>query len=185
MEQQSHSEKQHWQLTEKLKGKEEMCMVLHQKVKDLENRFKEQQNSEFLSLQQKVRELEMKLVEHQRIELVGEQKVRELENKLREREVQLETMALSHSIDPLRVATPQHASSCKNEEESMNECDPHVLRSSNSINRPPAHNMPGLLKGGWTLPLRQGGKDLTEVSWRTILPHQLLRLSRNPHTRMS
>lgn len=51
---QNQSEKQALQLSDRLKGREEICSGLQQKVKELETKLKEQQQSESASYQQKV-----------------------------------------------------------------------------------------------------------------------------------
>ncbi|XXG49107.1 hypothetical protein AAC387_Pa02g3376 [Persea americana] len=158
MELQNQSERQLLQLSEKLKGREEMCMHLQQKVKELENRTKEQQHSESIMMQLKVKELENKLKEQHHSEtLILQQKIKDLENrlkephhleaatlqlkvkelesKLKECELQPEPILL-HSADELR-ATPNDGKSFY--DECMGESDHHILRSSNSNNRPMSH----------------------------------------------
>ncbi|OIV93025.1 hypothetical protein TanjilG_20687 [Lupinus angustifolius] len=87
---QNQSEKQVSQLSDKLKGKEETCSTLQQKVKELEKKLKEQIQSETASYQQKVLELEKKLKDElQRSEsqtAILKDKLKELERKLKEQD---------------------------------------------------------------------------------------------------
>ncbi|XP_042506668.1 kinesin-like protein KIN-14R isoform X2 [Macadamia integrifolia] len=153
----SQLEKQCLHLVEKMKGSEDTCMALQQKVKELENKLKEKERMESISLQQKVKNLEDKLKERelqfesdsmtlrQKVKeqesklkereqsVLLQQKVKELEDKLREREQQVESMLLLSSTSKSRAASPNEAKSLSRE--SMSETDPHILRSSSSINR--------------------------------------------------
>ncbi|XP_058081132.1 kinesin-like protein KIN-14E isoform X2 [Magnolia sinica] len=130
---QTQSERQLWQLSEKLKGREEMCMALEQKVEELEIRLKEQQRAASMALQLKVEELENELKERQQHSKssVLEQKVKELNNKLREQERQSESMILD-SADKSR-ATPNEGKGLS--ESTSNKSNLNILRSSNSFNR--------------------------------------------------
>ncbi|XP_078154297.1 uncharacterized protein LOC144549435 [Carex rostrata] len=62
---QSTLEKQNRQFSEKLKEKDEICLTLHRKVKDLETKLRQHQgqSTENILLQQKVRDLETMLKE--------------------------------------------------------------------------------------------------------------------------
>ncbi|XP_058069432.1 kinesin-like protein KIN-14R [Magnolia sinica] len=132
MDLQSQSERQFGQVSEKLKRKEEMCFSLQHKVKELENRMKEQQHSESIILQQKVKEVENKLKEQQHSEsIILQQKITDLENKLKE-QYQHQSMLLPH---PTLQSTPIDRRSVPHIE-SINGTDLLVLRSSDSINRP-------------------------------------------------
>ncbi|KAL6012652.1 hypothetical protein ACLOJK_003141 [Asimina triloba] len=129
---QAQSEKKLSQLSEKVKGREEMCMALEQKVKELENQLKEQRHVESMALRQKVEELENKLREQRQQSetesAVLEQKVKELERTLKERDPLLGSVLLN-SADRLPTATP-------NEPKAFSGCSIttdvlQVLRSSN------------------------------------------------------
>ncbi|XP_020083974.1 kinesin-like protein KIN-14E isoform X2 [Ananas comosus] len=176
MEFQSFSEKQQCQLSEKLKGKEEMCITLEKKVKDLEYRLKEQQNSnaERSILQQKIVELECKLKEQIHSQSVAELKIKELEYKLKEKQqresiLELKVMELESKLQGGReqsnnakilfdytnessrtTTTPMEGKSFSREE-SANESDHQILRSSNSINKPITSKESILLRGAQTL----------------------------------
>ncbi|KAK9162820.1 hypothetical protein Syun_003722 [Stephania yunnanensis] len=83
-------EKQLLYFNEQLKESEETCIILQNKVKELEDLLKKQaqQQSESLSLQQKVKELENKLKEQAQQQSESsslQQKVMDLEKKLKER----------------------------------------------------------------------------------------------------
>ncbi|RVW57345.1 Kinesin-like protein KIN-14R [Vitis vinifera] len=96
------SEKQISQLSERLKGRDEVCSSLQHKVKDLESKLKEQvkeSESHSFVLQQKIKELERKLKEQEQSSEAAsslQQKVNELERKLREQEESSEVAALLH-----------------------------------------------------------------------------------------
>ncbi|KAJ9670289.1 hypothetical protein PVL29_026684 [Vitis rotundifolia] len=96
------SEKQISQLSERLKGRDEVCCSLQHKVKDLESKLKEQvkeSESHSFILQQKIKELERKLKEQEQSSEAAsslQQKVNELERKLREQEESSEVAALLH-----------------------------------------------------------------------------------------
>ncbi|CAK9156008.1 unnamed protein product [Ilex paraguariensis] len=145
----SQSEKQVSHLSERLIGKEEICAGLQQKVKDLETKLKEQvQESEFRSviIQQKVEELERKLKEQEQNSesIVLRQKINELEDKFRVQEQQLACTLVSDSANSLR-STPTEDKRCVRDE-TMNEADRYILRSSNSTNRQMSRGS-NLLKG--------------------------------------
>ncbi|KAG6702646.1 hypothetical protein I3842_07G046100 [Carya illinoinensis] len=149
----NQSEKQLWQLSERLKGREEVCSNLQQKVKELEMKLVEQRHSESASFQQKVKELENKLKEElQKSESYTvslQHEVNELERKLKEQEQNSESCLLHQKIkeleDKLKVQE-QQSQDCTDavratpktfiRDELMNEIEPRILRSSNSINRP-------------------------------------------------
>ncbi|KAG5534331.1 hypothetical protein RHGRI_022456 [Rhododendron griersonianum] len=154
----SQSEKQVFHLSEKLKGNNETCACLQQKVKELEKKLKEQEQSESTTYQQvkdlenklkeqvkesesysanlqhKIEELERKLKEshEHNSEPLLHQKVKELEDKLREQEQQYVSKL---SLDPTVRATPLEGKRCIRDD-TMNDTEHHILRSSNSINRP-------------------------------------------------
>lgn len=127
-------EKQNWQLSDKLKAKEELCITLQQKIRELEHKLKDQQHSESIILQQKNKELECKLKEQMQFEQAASQKVKELEFKLQDQWDKFESM-LQQKIKELeqkqkeeRMVTP-----APSRDEVMTEADPQILRSSNSI----------------------------------------------------
>nr|CAD1844496.1 unnamed protein product [Ananas comosus var. bracteatus] len=176
MEFQSFSEKQQFQLSEKLKGKEEMCITLEKKVKDLEYRLKEQQNSnaERSILQQKIVELECKLKEQIHSQSVAELKIKELEYKLKEKQqresilelkvvLELESklqggreqsnakILFDYTNESSRTTTTPMEGKSFSREESANESDHQILRSSNSINKPITSKESILLRGAETL----------------------------------
>ncbi|TYH38302.1 hypothetical protein ES332_D12G101400v1 [Gossypium tomentosum] len=161
----NQSEKQLSQLSDRLKGKEEISTALqlkvkeleakikerHQsdsasyqhKVKELENKLKEQvqeSESHSLSLQLKIKELERKLKEQEQNpdSIFLRQKIKELEDRLREQEQQLQC-ALARSFADTIAASPSEGK-WRKDDESMNEAEPHILRSSNSTSsRPLSH----------------------------------------------
>ncbi|KAA8546680.1 hypothetical protein F0562_003089 [Nyssa sinensis] len=156
----SQLEKQLLHFSERLKGREEICTSLQQKVKELENKLRERELLESSTDQQKVKDLEKKLREQVRgseshsITLqhkVGElerklkekennseslllQKIKELEDKLKEQEQQLACALTVDSTASVR-GTPLEGR-CFVRDELMNEAEHHILRSSNSMNRP-------------------------------------------------
>ncbi|KAE8704943.1 Detected protein of confused Function [Hibiscus syriacus] len=153
----NQSEQQVLQLSYRLKGKEEICAALllkakeletklkerqqsdsacyQQKVKDLENKLKEQvqeSDSNSLALQLKIKELERKLKEQENPEsILLHQKIKELEDRLKEQEQQLQCALARDFVDAI-VTSPSDGK-CKRDYESMNEAEPHILRSSNSL----------------------------------------------------
>ncbi|XP_023887362.2 kinesin-like protein KIN-14R [Quercus suber] len=165
----SQSEKQVSQLSERLKGREEICSNLQQKVKELEIKLVEQQQLESASFQRKVKELENKLKkqlqESESHTVILQHKVNELERKLREQEQNSECVLLHQKIkeleDKLRLKEQQwqhthdYTDAVRStpievktfvREEYMNEIEPHILRSSNSVNRPMSQGS-SLLRG--------------------------------------
>ncbi|KAI0499829.1 hypothetical protein KFK09_018037 [Dendrobium nobile] len=167
VELQSFSERQNLQLSEKLKAAEETCVALQHKVKQLEHKLKENEHSEALILQQKIKELDWKVKEHQRLELIAQQTVQDLNLKLRERQQyecfleqkvkdleekprKEEEMTLMKSADAQRIANSAERK-VLTREESTGETDPKILRSSSSINRPPAARGSIFLKAEDTL----------------------------------
>jgi len=79
-------EKQHHQLSGKLKEKEEMCADLEQKVTELKCKLKTQQSdSEVAVLNRTARELEHEPLETQRIEATLQVKLQELESNTKVR----------------------------------------------------------------------------------------------------
>ncbi|XP_012437262.1 kinesin-like protein KIN-14R [Gossypium raimondii] len=163
----NQSEKQLSQLSDRLKGKEEISTALQlkvkeleakikerhqsdsasyqQKVKELENKLKEQvqeSESHSLSLQLKIKELERKLKEQEQNpdSIFLRQKIKELEDRLREQEQQLQC-ALARSFADTIAASPSEGK-WRKDDESMNEAEPHILRSSNSTSsRPLSHGL--------------------------------------------
>ncbi|PPD73003.1 hypothetical protein GOBAR_DD30086 [Gossypium barbadense] len=162
----NQSEKQLSQLSDRLKGKEEISTALQlkvkeleakikerhqsdsasyqQKVKELENKLKEQvqeSESHSLSLQLKIKELERKLKEQEQNPdsiLLRQKQIKELEDRLREQEQQLQC-ALARSFADTIAASPSEGK-WRKDDESMNEAEPHILRSSNSTSsRPLSH----------------------------------------------
>ncbi|KAK9096668.1 hypothetical protein Sjap_022165 [Stephania japonica] len=107
IESHNQMEKQLLYLNEQLKGREENCMILQNKVKELDDLLKKQaqEQSESSSLQQKVKELENKLKQHAQQQSVSsslQQKVMELENKLKEQvQQQPETLILQLKVKEL------------------------------------------------------------------------------------
>ncbi|GAV68571.1 Kinesin domain-containing protein/Malectin domain-containing protein [Cephalotus follicularis] len=100
------SDKQLAQLVDRLKGREESCSGLQQKVNELETKLRERQLSESTTFQQKVEDLEKKLKEQVQESdshsLILQFKVKELERKLREKEQEsLESIALHQKIKEL------------------------------------------------------------------------------------
>ncbi|KAA3461648.1 kinesin-like protein KIF3B [Gossypium australe] len=161
----NQSEKQLSQLSDRLKGKEEISTALQLKVKELETKIKERHQSDSASYQQKVKELENKLKEQvqeseshslslqlkiKELErklkeqeqnpesILLRQKIKELEDRLREQEQQLQC-ALARSFADTIAASPSEGK-WRKDDESMNEAEPHILRSSNSTSsRPLSH----------------------------------------------
>ncbi|XVF15315.1 hypothetical protein REPUB_Repub09cG0140900 [Reevesia pubescens] len=158
---QNQSEKQVSQLSDRLKGREEICTSLQHKIKELETKLKERQQSESgsyqqkvkdlennlkeqvkeseshsLALQLKIKELERKLKEQEQNpeSILLRQKIKELEDRLREQEQQLQCVVARDFADVIR-ATPNEGK-CKRDDELMSEAEAHILRSSNSVNRP-------------------------------------------------
>ncbi|XP_062100705.1 kinesin-like protein KIN-14R isoform X2 [Humulus lupulus] len=153
----SQSEKQVSQLSDRLKGREEICCSLQQKIKELETKLKERQQSESASFQQKVKDLETKLkdqvqeaecyaailqhkIKELEIKLKEQQeqnsdslllhrKIKELEDKLKEQEQQFRC---THDFIDSIKATPVEVKTCVRDE-LMNDIEPYILRSSNSI----------------------------------------------------
>ncbi|KAK2656623.1 hypothetical protein Ddye_009675 [Dipteronia dyeriana] len=161
----SQSEKQVTQLSDRLKGREEICSGLQikvkeletklrdrqqsesatfqQKVKDFENKLKEQvqeSESHSLILQQKILELERKLNEQEQQSLESfvlrqkikelEDQIKELERKLKEQEQQLQSR-MSHDFADLIRATPNEGKTFIKDDEVMSDIDLRILRSSN------------------------------------------------------
>ncbi|CAK7339648.1 unnamed protein product [Dovyalis caffra] len=176
----SQSEKQISQLTDRLKGREDICGGLQQKlvkVKELESKLIEQQQAELATFQQQVKELENKLKEQvqesESHHLFLQQKVKELERKLKQQEGNSEVLLLQQKIKELEgklreqekfklhndfadvvTATLDGQKTCSIDELMVDVVEPHILRSSNSINRP-------LSRGSSTLP--RGGNSLHET----------------------
>ncbi|PON40942.1 Kinesin-like protein [Parasponia andersonii] len=155
----SQSEKQVSQLSDRLKGREEIYSSFQLKVKELESKLKDRQQIESASLQQKVKDLETKLkdqvqeaechaailqqkIKELEIKLKKQeqnpdscllhQRIKELEDKLREQEQQF--LCTHDCIDSIR-ATPAEVKPCIRDE-LMNDIEPYILRSSNSVKRP-------------------------------------------------
>ncbi|GMI68721.1 MALECTIN DOMAIN KINESIN 2 [Hibiscus trionum] len=156
----NQSEKQVSQLSDRLKGKEEIYAALQLKVKELEAKLKEQQQSDSacyqqkvkglenrlkeqvqesesnsLALQLKIKELERKLKEQEENpkSILLQLKIKELEDRLKEQEQQLQC-ALARDFADAIVTSPNEGKR-RREDESMNEAEPHILRSSNSTSR--------------------------------------------------
>ncbi|XP_077233526.1 di-glucose binding protein with Kinesin motor domain-containing protein isoform X2 [Tasmannia lanceolata] len=212
---QSQLERQLCQISEKLKGRDEMCMTLQQKVKEqqsesmthqlkikelenklreqhvtqikeLENKLREQHHSESMILRQKVKELENKVKEQQHSEsAILQQKVKELENKLKEREQQSESILLLLSADKSRD-TPNDRKTLPIDD-STAEYDPQILRSSNSINRP-TNQTSVLLRGSDSLheirrkrEIRSGVVGESENNTNNIIPAKVVPSEFNRH----
>ncbi|KAK9012802.1 hypothetical protein V6N11_040836 [Hibiscus sabdariffa] len=159
----NQSEKQVSQLSDRLKGKEEIYAALQQKVKELEAKLKERQQSDSACYQQKVKDLENKLKEQvqesesnslalqlkiKELErkLKGQEEnpesiflqlkqIKELEDRLKEQEQQLQC-ALTRDF-AVAIMTSPSEEKCRRDDESMNEAEPHILRSSISTSRRP------------------------------------------------
>ncbi|XAR73509.1 Minus-end-directed kinesin ATPase [Bertholletia excelsa] len=154
----SQSEKQILQLSERLKGKDEICTCLQQKVKELENKLREQEQSDSRThqqvkdLQNKLKEqlreseshsailqhkveLERKLKENQEqnLDSLLHQKIKDLEEKLRDQEQRFASREILDDADAPR-ATPLEVKHCARDE-TTNNTEHHILRSSNTINR--------------------------------------------------
>ncbi|XP_057492870.1 kinesin-like protein KIN-14R [Actinidia eriantha] len=157
----SQSENQVFHISERLKGKDDTLTCLKQKVKELENKLSEREQSESttyqqvkdlenklkeqlrqsesysLTLQHKVEELERKLKEKQdqNLDSVLHQKIKELEDKLSEQKQQQFSCKQSiDSTDTIRATTPLEGKNYARDE-TANDTEPHILRSSNLINR--------------------------------------------------
>ncbi|XP_050388067.1 kinesin-like protein KIN-14R [Argentina anserina] len=135
-------------LNEQMQESDFLSTTLQHKVKELEMKLKEEeQKADPSSLHQKIKELEHKLREQEKqftedkFSLVQEkqlleQKLRELEkklveDKLRGQENQLQcTRVLTEAVR----ATPQEGKAHVRDE-IMNDVDPCILRTSNSVNR--------------------------------------------------
>ncbi|KAG9440162.1 hypothetical protein H6P81_020327 [Aristolochia fimbriata] len=152
-ETQFQSEKQHQQLLEKLKGREEkvkeldnklreqQCresLALHQKIEETEKRMREQHDLENMALQQKVRELKDKLREQQQqLESVTlQKKLKEPECKLKERDKQIELLILQSTDKTISELNSNVATSC------------NILRTSNLANQPMTMNPGSILLRG-------------------------------------
>ncbi|KAK8717338.1 hypothetical protein V6N13_044609 [Hibiscus sabdariffa] len=163
----NQSEKQVSQLSDRLKGKEEIYAALQQKVKELEAKLKERQQSDSacyqqksdskqvkdlenklkeqvqesesnsLALQLKIKELERKLKgqEENPESIFLQLKIKELEDRLKEQEQQLQC-ALTRDF-AVAIMTSPSEEKCRRDDESMNEAEPHILRSSISTSRRP------------------------------------------------
>ncbi|KAK8673861.1 hypothetical protein V6N13_112171 [Hibiscus sabdariffa] len=158
----NQSEKQVSQLSDRLKGKEEIYAALQLKVKELEAKLKERQQSNSACYQQKVKDLENKLkekvqesesnslalqlkIKELERKLKGQEenpesiflqlKIKELEDRLKEQEQQLQC-ALARDFAVAIVTSPSEGKR-RRDYESMNEAEPHILRSSNSTSRCP------------------------------------------------
>ncbi|KAE8695991.1 dof zinc finger protein DOF5.7-like [Hibiscus syriacus] len=158
----NQSEKQLSQLSDRLKGKEEVYTALQQKAKELEAKLKDRQQSDSTSYQQKVKDLENKMKERvqeseshslalvlkikelerklkeqeeNKESILRHQKIKELEARLKEQEQQLQG-ALARDFSNAIMASPS-VGKCRREDESMNEAEPHILRSSNSTSSRP------------------------------------------------
>ncbi|XP_042377963.1 kinesin-like protein KIN-14E isoform X2 [Zingiber officinale] len=118
-------------------------------IKEMEQKLKEQQHRESISLQEKVKELEFKLDEQTHSEIAVKERVKELQCQLKERlQIQfaleqrvkeLETpILLSQSANRSRIGTAS--------DESTSYTDPHILRTSTSINRPKTGQVSALYK---------------------------------------
>ncbi|KAK3211129.1 hypothetical protein Dsin_015835 [Dipteronia sinensis] len=163
----SQSEKQVTQLSDRLKGREELCSDLQIKVKELETKLRDRQQSESATFQQKVKDFENKLKEQvqesESHSLILQQKILELERKLKEQEQQsLESFVLRQKIKELEDqikelehklkeqeqeqqlqsrlsrdfadlirATPNEGKTCIKDDEVMSDIDLRILRSSN------------------------------------------------------
>ncbi|KAL5705906.1 Kinesin-like protein KIN-14R [Ranunculus cassubicifolius] len=150
-------------LNERARSQSDECLLLQQKVKELEKR-EQDKDTEMIDLQ-KVKELENKLNERVRSHsdecFVLQQKVKELEK--REQDKDTEMMDLRNKVKDLeerkrerfsdasmllRSGDKQRIVMSKDEEgEFTNEIETPVLRNSNSINRPPRNDSSDLLKG--------------------------------------
>ncbi|KAK9038648.1 hypothetical protein V6N11_023504 [Hibiscus sabdariffa] len=158
----NQSEKQVSQLSDRLKGKEEIYAALQLKVNELEAKLKERQQSDSACYQQKVKDLENKLkekvqesesnslalqlkIKELERKLKGQEenpesiflqlKIKELEDRLKEQEQQLQC-ALARDFAVAIVTSPSEGKR-RREDKSMNEAEPHILRSSNSTSRCP------------------------------------------------
>ncbi|GAB2222728.1 hypothetical protein Droror1_Dr00016852 [Drosera rotundifolia] len=126
----SQMEKQLAQHMEKLKGKEDTCTNLQHKVSELEKKLKEQAGD----LEKKPRDQSQ---EHESPSILLQQKIRELEDQL----TKYQQQQLMVPILP-PIPCSEGANSAANadvREEVMEETDPLVLRSSDSVNRVKAH----------------------------------------------
>ncbi|CAI0474282.1 unnamed protein product [Linum tenue] len=161
------SEKQVSQLSERLKGREEICNELQQKIKELESKLKQRELSDHETFQQKIKELENKL-KHREVsdhesfkqkvnELEKKMKeqteesdsrsltlqLKELEEKLREQELILKQnrgTSSSNAVDCVRATPTERKASGRDDERMMTDAvEAHILKSSNSINRPSTH----------------------------------------------
>ncbi|CAI0474280.1 unnamed protein product [Linum tenue] len=141
------SEKQVSQLSERLKGREEICNELQQKIKELENKLKHREVSDHESFKQKVNELEKKMKEQTEESdsrsLTLQLKIKELEEKLREQELILKQnrgTSSSNAVDCVRATPTERKASGRDDERMMTDAvEAHILKSSNSINRPSTH----------------------------------------------
>ncbi|KAE8704075.1 Kinesin-like protein KIFC3 [Hibiscus syriacus] len=158
----NQSEKQLSQLSDRLKGKEEIYTTLQLKVKELEAKIKDRQESDSASYQLQVKDLEKKMKERvqesefhsltlllkiKELErklkeqeenpesILLHQKIKELEARLKEQEQQLQC-ALARDFADAIMASPS-VGKCRRDEESMNEAEPRILRSTNSSSSRP------------------------------------------------
>ncbi|XP_057495985.1 kinesin-like protein KIN-14R [Actinidia eriantha] len=143
------------ELESKLSERVQLECTTYQQVKDLENKLAEQlreSESYSLTIQHKVEELERKLKEKQdqNSESVLHQKIKELEDKLNEQKQQQFTCKRGlDSTDALRATTPLERKNYASDE-TANDTEPHILRSSNLINRRGSQGST-LLKGNESL----------------------------------
>ncbi|KAL9260239.1 Kinesin-like protein, partial [Drosera capensis] len=123
-------EKQLAQLSEKLKGKEDTCANLQHKVSELEKKLKEQAGD----LEKKLRDQSQ---EHESQSILLQQKIRELEDQLTKNQQQRLMVPILPPIPCSQGATSVANADVK--DEVMEETDPFVLRSSDSVNHVKAH----------------------------------------------
>ncbi|KAK4263065.1 hypothetical protein QN277_028541 [Acacia crassicarpa] len=157
---QKQLERQLLELSNKLKGKDETCNALQHQVKELEKKLKDKMQSETASLQQKVWDLDNKLKEQVRESesqsAILKDKVKELERKLKEQEQDSENLLhqkvkevedrykerelkwqqqTHNSVDAAKATPVEIKYKTCTGEDYPSENEPHILRSSNSINQ--------------------------------------------------
>ncbi|CAM8879294.1 unnamed protein product [Rhodiola kirilowii] len=195
----NQSEKQLLQLSERLRGKEETCIGLQFKVKELESKLREREHSESAAYEQKIKELEMKLKdkvqESEYSTLNLQRKIKDLEKRLKDHEQNPETSILQLKIKELEeklreqkqkfeCLTTQEASEASkatpnkskltSRDSMMSDIDSsQILRSSNSTTGRYSQGS-DLLKGIDTLQERRRKRDSKCVETENVMLSSLL-----------
>ncbi|CAA7387648.1 unnamed protein product [Spirodela intermedia] len=148
---QSLSDRQQFQVSEALKAKEEACMSLQQKIKELEYKLKEQQHSALY----KIKELQWRLKDRRHTQSTEniEHMMKDVEDYEPKGEHPEPMLLLSSPLSsgmPGLAATPAERKEAPKADDGSTggDINPRILRSSNAINRPVTiHQESILLKG--------------------------------------